>query len=97
VGRLVRKHKRKSLPHCATGIWRRTDRGHCGTNWHPPAPYKVFIGELLNSYRDSLHSFNGSDGDLPIGGLVADADFYGTTAKGGKNNRGVVIEITAGK
>jgi uncharacterized repeat protein (TIGR03803 family) len=45
----------------------------------------------------SLHDFKGgSDGDLPIGGLVFDADgnLYGTTSGGGAYGYGVVFEIT---
>jgi uncharacterized repeat protein (TIGR03803 family) len=47
-----------------------------------------------------LASFDGTDGQMPTGGLVADAhgDLLGTTAEGGANSNGTVFEIanTAG-
>ncbi|HZP81223.1 MAG TPA: choice-of-anchor tandem repeat GloVer-containing protein [Chthonomonadaceae bacterium] len=45
-----------------------------------------------------LHSFDGSDGDMPLGGLVLGRDlaFYGTTAQGGDNGLGTVFKITSG-
>jgi uncharacterized repeat protein (TIGR03803 family) len=45
----------------------------------------------------NLHSFDGNDGTLPIGGLVrgVDGNFYGTTFYGGTNgNNGTVFRIT---
>jgi uncharacterized repeat protein (TIGR03803 family) len=45
----------------------------------------------------TLHSFNGADGDLPVGGLVQglDGNLYGTTTGGGSNGRGgTVFKIT---
>jgi len=43
-----------------------------------------------------LHSFSGSDGCGPVGGLVADenGNLFGTTMFGGSANDGVVFEIT---
>jgi uncharacterized repeat protein (TIGR03803 family) len=46
----------------------------------------------------SLHSFNGTDGSIPFGGLVqgSDGNFYGTTFVGGANADGTVFKITPG-
>jgi uncharacterized repeat protein (TIGR03803 family) len=42
-----------------------------------------------------LHSFDGSDGDLPVANLVLyNGNLYGTTATGGSGGGGVVFEIT---
>jgi uncharacterized repeat protein (TIGR03803 family) len=43
-----------------------------------------------------LYSFNGTDGALPVAGLIADAkgDLFGTTSAGGANGRGTVFEVT---
>ncbi|HEY6764495.1 MAG TPA: choice-of-anchor tandem repeat GloVer-containing protein [Candidatus Sulfotelmatobacter sp.] len=41
-----------------------------------------------------LHSFAGSDGDLPVANLVLhNGNLYGTTATGGSGGGGVVFEI----
>lgn len=46
----------------------------------------------------SLHSFDGTDGDEPIGGLTqaTDRNFYGTTQVDGANGYGTVFKITSG-
>ena len=43
-----------------------------------------------------LHSFNGSDGQLPKAGLIFDAagNLYGTTSEGGTHNFGTVFKLT---
>jgi uncharacterized repeat protein (TIGR03803 family) len=43
-----------------------------------------------------LHSFDGSDGELPVCGLIQDSkgNLYGTTYEGGSYGAGVVWEIT---
>jgi uncharacterized repeat protein (TIGR03803 family) len=43
-----------------------------------------------------LHSFSGSDGNEPVGGLISDSagNLYGTTWAGGTYNVGTVFEIT---
>jgi uncharacterized repeat protein (TIGR03803 family) len=43
-----------------------------------------------------LHSFNGSDGDEPVAGLIFDAagDLYGTALRGGAHNLGTVFKLT---
>jgi uncharacterized repeat protein (TIGR03803 family) len=45
----------------------------------------------------TLHSFDGTDGQLPSAGLVqgTDGSFYGTTAYGGTNRSGTVFKITS--
>lgn len=50
-----------------------------------------------DSYTQSvLHSFSGSDGSQPLGGVVADSagNIYGTTGAGGPDDKGVVFELT---
>src|SRR5262249_3030138 len=44
----------------------------------------------------TLVNFNGSNGAVPAGGLVADAngDLFGTTVEGGSGSQGTVFEIT---
>jgi uncharacterized repeat protein (TIGR03803 family) len=44
---------------------------------------------------NTLVSFNGVDGDQPLGSLIADAagDLFGTTSLGGANGAGTVFEI----
>jgi uncharacterized repeat protein (TIGR03803 family) len=46
----------------------------------------------------TLHSFDGTDGANPFGGLVegTDGNFYGTTTLGGANGEGTVFKITPG-
>ncbi len=42
-----------------------------------------------------LHTFSGTDGQTPVGGLVKDGagNLYGTTEYGGANNVGAVFEV----
>ena len=44
----------------------------------------------------TLHTFDGADGDNPLGGLVLDTDgnFYGTTFQGGANKTGTIFRLT---
>jgi uncharacterized repeat protein (TIGR03803 family) len=46
----------------------------------------------------TLATFSGSNGSLPVGGLIADSsgNLYGITELGGSNNDGTVYEIAAG-
>ncbi len=46
----------------------------------------------------TLHSFDGTDGLNPNGGLVlsTDGNFYGTTSAGGANGDGTIFKITPG-
>ncbi|HYA23432.1 MAG TPA: choice-of-anchor tandem repeat GloVer-containing protein [Terriglobales bacterium] len=46
----------------------------------------------------SFHSFDGTDGDEPIGGLfqATDGNYYGTTQTDGANGYGTVYKITPG-
>jgi uncharacterized repeat protein (TIGR03803 family) len=43
-----------------------------------------------------LHAFDGSDGEYPVGGLVADASsfLYGTTSSGGSGRGGTIFKIS---
>jgi uncharacterized repeat protein (TIGR03803 family) len=45
-----------------------------------------------------LHSFSGSDGAYPWGGVILDpaGNLYGTTTEGGTENSGTVFELTPG-
>jgi uncharacterized repeat protein (TIGR03803 family) len=58
----------------------------CGT------VFKITTGGTLTT----LHSFDGTDGSQPQGGLVQapDGNFYGTTSGGGLGGDGTVFEIT---
>lgn len=76
-----------------------TEYGGAGTACGSPGCGTVFeitpAGKLT-----TLHSFNGSDGESPMAGLVqaTNGNFYGTTYGGGAHNDGTVFEITpAGK
>jgi uncharacterized repeat protein (TIGR03803 family) len=44
-----------------------------------------------------LHEFNGTDGALPVAGLIqgSDSNFYGTASGGGTNNDGVVFQMSS--
>ena len=56
------------------------------------------VFELANgsSTITTLVSFNGTNGALPIGGLIADAsgNLYGTTTAGGSTLFGTIFELT---
>jgi uncharacterized repeat protein (TIGR03803 family) len=44
----------------------------------------------------TLHSFDGSNGENPLGLMMAESgDFYGTTSAGGNGSGGTVFELTA--
>jgi uncharacterized repeat protein (TIGR03803 family) len=45
----------------------------------------------------SLHSFDGSDGEYPQGGVIqaTDGNFYGITTHGGANGEGTIFKITS--
>jgi len=49
----------------------------------------------LTPTLNTLASFNGTNGSLPAGSLIADAhgNLFGTTELGGANNLGTVFEI----
>ena len=51
---------------------------------------------MCSSDLTTLHSFNGTDGEGPVAGLVqaANGNFYGTTVGGGVRGGGTVFEIT---
>jgi uncharacterized repeat protein (TIGR03803 family) len=44
----------------------------------------------------ALHRFEGTDGGVPVAGLVesTDGSFYGTTSQGGTNDAGTIFKIT---
>src|SRR5439155_193296 len=55
------------------------------------------VFELTPAGSESvLHSFSGSDGANPVGGLIADASgaLYGTTFNGGDSQLGTVFKLT---
>ncbi len=60
--------------------------GGCGT------VFKITPEGVLTT----LHSFEGTDGDIPYADLVqaTDGNFYGTTSGGGDNSWGTVFKIT---
>jgi uncharacterized repeat protein (TIGR03803 family) len=51
-----------------------------------------------NGTLETLHSFDGTDGDAAFAGLVQDTNgnFYGTTQEGGANNKGTVFSMSVG-
>jgi uncharacterized repeat protein (TIGR03803 family) len=57
----------------------------------------VFSFTLAPATLNTLWSFNGTDGALPIGGLVMglDGSLYGTTLRGGINGVGNIFEISS--
>jgi uncharacterized repeat protein (TIGR03803 family) len=59
----------------------------CGT------VFKITLGGNLTV----LHSFDGTDGGIPIAGLIQaiDGNFYGTTSAGGTSDFGTVFKITS--
>jgi uncharacterized repeat protein (TIGR03803 family) len=56
--------------------------------------FKITTGGVLTT----LHSFDGTDGDEPVGGLVQakDGNYYGTTQTDGANGYGTVFKISSG-
>jgi len=64
----------------------------CGTVFKltPPAKGQTAWAETV------IHSFTGSDGSIPVAGLIADKQgaLYGTTEVGGNNSRGTVFKLT---
>jgi uncharacterized repeat protein (TIGR03803 family) len=66
-----------------------------GANNHGTVFGILNTGSGYASIPTTLVSFNGSDGNLPAGSLIMDAqgDLFGTTFLGGANNHGTVFEI----
>jgi len=62
--------------------------GDCGTI------FQITPGGALTT----LHSFDGTDGEYPFGGLVQNTNgtFYGTTNGGGANSDGTVFSLSVG-
>src|ERR1019366_6979488 len=55
----------------------------------------TYTGGSYASTPTTLVNFNGTNGNSPYAGLIADAagDLFGTTQTGGANNDGTVFEI----
>ena len=68
----------------------RTATARCSRSRIPARPPPGYA-----SAPTTLVSFNGSDGAIPSGGLIADAngDLFGTTIEGGADGDGTVFEI----
>jgi uncharacterized repeat protein (TIGR03803 family) len=58
----------------------------------------VFRYDAATGVLAALASFDGSNGKLPTGGLIADAagNLFGTAAQGGTSNLGTVFRVDAG-
>src|ERR1700679_1540523 len=56
----------------------------------------VIFGMTPSGSYTLLHSFAGSDGSHPRGGLVQgpNGSFYGTTFTGGSDNMGTIFQLT---
>jgi uncharacterized repeat protein (TIGR03803 family) len=94
-----------SLSGCADGtspeasLIQGTDNELYGTNYdggtfsYYGTVFKITTGGTFTS----LHSFDGTDGDEPVGGLVqaTDGNYYGTTQTDGANGYGTVFRITS--
>jgi len=67
-----------------------------GGNYSCPAGCGTVFKITPTGAMTTVHSFNGTDGEGPEGGLIqaSDGNFYGTTLYGGSSNYGTVFEIT---
>jgi len=70
-------------------------------NWKLICAVLVLCTATINSRAQTyltLHSFNSTDGNDPLGALVqgVDGNFYGTTHSGGSFNQGTVFKISPG-
>ncbi|MDD2356300.1 MAG: DUF4214 domain-containing protein [Thiovulaceae bacterium] len=67
-------------------------RTSAGDTYNDGTVFKITSDGVLTT----LYSFNGTDGQAPIGNLIQanDGNFYGTTEYGGTNNTGTVFKIT---
>lgn len=68
-----------------------------GTTWTGGSFGDGVVYELsANGTETVLHSFSGTEGSMPAGGLVFDGggNLYGTAAYGGTSNNGVVFKLT---
>ena len=67
-----------------------------GTTEFAGATQNGSIYRISGSNTTILHSFNGPDGQFPIGGVVegTDGNIYGTTSSGGTEDAGVIFRIT---
>jgi len=94
-----------SLTGCADGtgpeasLYQGTDNHLYGTNYDGGtfSYYGTVFKISTTGAFTSLHSFDGTDGDEPIGGLVqaSDGNYYGTTQTDGANGYGTVFRITS--
>jgi uncharacterized repeat protein (TIGR03803 family) len=75
-----------------------TDGNFYGTTFEGGANggYGTVFQITPNGTVTTLHSFAGTDGSLPLGGLIqaSNGAFYGTTELGGASNLGTVYKIT---
>jgi uncharacterized repeat protein (TIGR03803 family) len=80
------------------GLIQATDGNLYGTTFNGGAndDYGTVFKITPSGTLTRLHSFDGTDGAWPQGGLVQDTDgnFYGTTTARGTNNDGTVFKIT---
>ncbi len=71
-----------------------------GTTYGGGAKDKGTVFEIAkgSTHIQTLASFNGTDGENPYGGVTFDrqGNLFGTTAKGGANDKGTVFEIAKG-
>ena len=56
----------------------------------------VYVLNVKAHKEEALHTFTGTDGTGPLGGLVQDSsgNFYGVAYKGGTNNDGTLFKLT---
>jgi uncharacterized repeat protein (TIGR03803 family) len=95
-----------TLPSCADGLSpeatliQGTDNGLYGTTFGGGTStyYGTVFKITPTGTFKSLHSFDGTDGDEPVGGLfqASDGNYYGTTQVDGKYGYGTVFRITSG-
>jgi uncharacterized repeat protein (TIGR03803 family) len=95
-----------SLSECADGdspqatLIQGTDNNLYGTTYGGGAftYYGTLFKLTTTGTFSTLHSFDGTDGDEPIGGMfqAKDGNYYGTTQTDGANGYGTVFKTTSG-
>lgn len=106
TGTLTTLYSFCSLSGCAdgsapeSGLIQATDKNLYGTTFGGGtfSYYGTVLKITPTGTFTSLHSFDGTDGDEPVGGLVQglDGNFYGTTQTDGTFGYGTVFKITSG-